>query len=179
MFSRSRAAAIVVLACGAAAIPVALAAAAGRAHAAGLASCTSSNTRVWLGDGGGGGTAGRTYYPLEFSNVGHSSCTLNGYPGVSAWASGGKQAGVAATRNGAAQGSVILASGATVHALISIADWGALCSKPVDALGLKVYPPGQTVAQTLQFPLQVCASRSVLATGPIRPGVGIPGYTTS
>jgi hypothetical protein len=179
MLSRFRAVAVLAFACGAALLPATLAGATSRAHAAGVAPCTPANLRVWFGDGEGGGTAGHTYYPIEFSNVGHSSCTLDGYPGVSAWAFNGKQAGVPATRSAASHSTVTITAGGTAHSLLAVADWGAICSKAVNALGLKVYAPGQTVAQSFQFPLQVCASRSVLAVGPVRTGVGIPGYTTS
>jgi hypothetical protein len=168
-----------VLACVALLAPATLAGASARARAAGFSACTTSHLEVWLGDGEGGGTAGRTYYPLEFSNVGRASCTLYGYPGVSAWGLNGKQIGLPATKNGSAHSTVTIASGDTAHALLAIADWGAICAKGVAAYGLKVYPPDQKQAQTFSFPLTVCASRSVLVTGPLRAGVGIPGYTTS
>jgi hypothetical protein len=177
--SRSRSVAVAALACAALLAPIALAGASSRARAAGVAACTSGHLEVWLGDGEGGGTAGRTYYPIEFSNVGHASCTLYGYPGVSAWGLGGKQIGLPATKSGAAHSTVTITPGATAHALLAIADWGAICSKGVSALGLKVYPPDQKLAQTFSFPLTVCASRSVLVSGPLRAGVGIPGYTSS
>ncbi len=175
---RVRVAAAATFVC-AAAIPVAFAGARERAHTASAARCTSSHLAVWLGDGEGGGTAGRTYYPLEFSNIGHASCTLYGYPGVSAWGLGGVQVGVPATKNNTAHGTVTIRTGGTAHAIVAFVDWGALCSTGKKALGLKVYPPGQTRSQTIDFPLTVCASRSVLVTGPVRAGVGIPGYTSS
>ena len=55
--------------------------------------CTGQATAIWLGDGEGGGAAGRVYYPIELSNIGRTSCTLYGYPGVSAWGTGGGQIG--------------------------------------------------------------------------------------
>ena len=176
---RSRGGAALALAFAALLPAVALAGASPLARAGGVAACATSHLEVWLGDGEGGGTAGRTYYPLEFSNVGHASCTLYGYPGVSAWGADGKQLGLPATKNGTAHSTVTIAPGGTAHALLAIADWGAICAKGVAADGLKVYPPDQKAAQTFSFPLTVCASRSVLVSGPIRAGVGIPGYTTS
>jgi hypothetical protein len=149
-----------------------------QAHIA-VAVCATSSTEVWLGNGEGGGTAGRTYYPLEFSNVGHRTCTFYGYPGVSAWGANAKPLGPSAGRNNSAHGTVTLAPGATAHALLAIADWGAICSKAVNASGLSVYPPGQKRAQQIVFPFQTCAKQSVLVTGPLRAGVGIPGYTNS
>ena len=43
-------------------------------------------------------TAGTTFYPLKFVNKSKSSCTLRGYPGVSAVGKKGKQIGNAAKR---------------------------------------------------------------------------------
>lgn len=162
-------------------IPVAAiiaALAAGKAGAS-VPTCAGETTIVWLGDGGGGATAGSTYYPLEFTNATHTTCTLYGYPGVSAWGLGGKQVGPAATRSGGPVATVTLAPGATAHALLRITDWGAECAKGSSALGLKVYVPGQRQWQPIMFPLTVCASRSVLSLAPVRPGVGVPGYTAS
>jgi hypothetical protein len=150
-----------------------------RAHAAAPAPCSFAHTEIWLGDGEGGGAAGHTYYPLEFSNIGHSRCSLYGFPGVSAVGASGKQIGGAAARSGSASGTVTLSPGATAHALLAIADWGAICAKGVNAFGLRIYAPGQHSAQQVQFSLQVCAGPSVLLVGPLRPGVGVPGYTDS
>jgi hypothetical protein len=69
-----------------------------RAVTASAPNCLARNTQVWLGLGLGGGTAGSTFYPLEFSNVGHNACTLTGYPGVAASGSNGMQVGPAASR---------------------------------------------------------------------------------
>lgn len=154
-------------------------ASASRAAAAAAAKCTAADTQTWLGLGVGGGTAGSIYYPLEFSNVGHHACTLSGYPGVSAFGNGGGQIGPAATRNTQNHGTVTLAPGATAHAILRVVDWGALCSKEVVADGLKVYPPGETRSEPVPFSFGACAHRGVLIVGPVRAGVGIPGYTTS
>ena len=148
------------------------------ASAAATPACTPTNTQVWLGLGLGGGTAGSTYYPLEFSNVGHHACTLNGYPGVSA-SKGGSQVGPAATRDQHPHGTVTLAPGATAHVILRIVDWGALCSQEVVADGLKVFPPGQTRSEFVPFSFGACAHHGVLIVEPVRAGVGIPGYTTS
>jgi hypothetical protein len=152
-------------------------AAATRAREAATPPCTASQTQVWLGLGRGGGTAGTVYYPLEFSNVGHLTCALYGYPGVSAYRGALRQVGSPALRDRLSHATVTLAPGATGHALLGIRDWGAICSKPVTATGLKVYPPGQTAAKEIDFTFDACAHRGVLVVGPLRPGTGIPGYT--
>lgn len=149
------------------------------ARAASASTCSFDETEIWLGDGEGGGAAGHSYFPIEFSNVGHSPCTLYGYPGVSAYGSNAQQVGAAATRNVSAHVVVTLAPNGTAHALLGIADAGAVCSTPVEAAGLKVYAPGQHMSQGFEFGLQLCpGARSVLEIGPLRSGVGIPGYTT-
>ena len=172
----------VLIGCGAVALVVAVAGAPGAAgrigSSAAASRCTGSNTRAWLGLGLGGGTAGSIYYPLEFSNVGRHSCTLTGYPGVSAFRDGA-QVGPAASRNGQRHGTVTLSPGATAHAILRIVDWGALCSTEVVADGLRVYPPGQSSYEPIPFSFGACAHRGVLIVGPVRAGVGIPGYTSS
>jgi len=166
------------LAIGAAVVATAsLASAAPRARSAASSPCSASDTQVWLGDGEGGGTAGTTYYPLEFSNIGHRLCTLYGYPGVSAYRGALKQVGSGADRSTSAHSLITLRPNATGHALIGIRDWGALCSKPVVVDGLKVYPPGQRSPKEIGFSFDACAHKGVLVVGPMRAGVGIPGHT--
>jgi hypothetical protein len=173
-WAKRRAFVFVLLAAGGASA----AASAHRATSAAAPGCTPSNTQVWLGLGLGGGTAGSTYYPLEFSNVGRHACTLNGYPGVSA-SRAGAQVGPSATRNRQAHAPVTLAPGATAHAILRIVDWGALCSQEVVADSIKVFPPGQTRSGSVPFSFGACAHRGVLIVGPVHAGVGIPGFTTA
>lgn len=174
---------IAVVVCCMGALVTAAAASAGAsprsAVAASAPRCTTAHLEIWLGLGLGGGTAGSTYYPLEFSNVGHTACTLNGFPGVSAVGSGGGQLGPAASRNGQHHGTGALGPGATAHAILRIVDAGAVCSSPVTASSLKVFPPGATRSESIPFSFSACAHRGVLIVGPVRPGVGIPGFTTS
>lgn len=141
--------------------------------------CKTADLEIWLGLGEGGGTAGSIYYPLEFSNVGNSVCSLNGFPGVSARGNGGGQIGPAASRNGQPHGTVVLGRGATAHAILRVLDAGAVCSSPVTATSLKVFPPGATKAQSIDFSVAACRNKGVLIVGPVRAGVGIPGFTTS
>jgi hypothetical protein len=171
-----------VVACGILAVITAVAGSAGAAaHSAApaAAKCTAQQLEVWLGLGLGGGTAGSTFYPLEFSNVGHHACTLNGFPGVSATGSNGHQIGPAAGRNGQHHATVTLSPGATAHAILRVLDRGAVCSNEVVARALKVFAPGATGSQSVPFSFGACAHRGVLIVGPVRAGVGIPGFTTS
>jgi len=76
--------------------------------------CPTSGLQAWLGLGAGTGPAsgstlatdGGTYFTLEFTNVSHQTCSLYGYPQVSAYAAsevtrgqstGGQSAGTQST----------------------------------------------------------------------------------
>ena len=169
---------VTVATCCAALVSVALASAAAPvAHTATAPACTAANTQIWLGDGEGGGTAGKTYYPLEFSNVGHKACTLYGYPGVSAVSDTGHQVGLPATHDPSTVATITIKAGGTAHDHIAIVDWGAVCATGAAASGLKIYAPGQTQAKQIEFAFTTCAAKSTLIAGPIDAGVGVPGYT--
>ncbi len=148
------------------------------ATAASAPRCTTAHLEIWSGNGEGGGTAGSTYSPIEFSNVGHHACTLNGYPGMAGFKAG-HQVGPAASRNGTPHTTVTLAPGDTAHVILRVVDAGAVCSHPVTTDSLQVFPPGATRAQMIEFPFAACPHTGVLEVGPVHAGVGIPGFTTS
>src|SRR6202020_2832670 len=103
-------------------------------------SCTTSALKVSLGPANG--TAGTTFYPLKFVNTSKTSCTMSGYPGVSAVTSSGKQIGNAAKRIQTKFRTVTLAPGKQQSASIGIVETGnfpAASCKPVTAAGLKVF----------------------------------------
>ena len=72
--------------------------------------CISTHTRVWYGVPGDGAT-GHIFFQLQFSNIGHSTCSFFGYPGVSAVGSHGNQVGQPASHSGTRL-TVTLAPGA-------------------------------------------------------------------
>jgi hypothetical protein len=129
------------------------------APASGTPACTSSDLKVSLGGGAGAGMS-QNHIGLQLKNVGSSSCTLFGYPGVS-WVAGadGHQVGAAALResdnSGGAEQTVTLAPGALASAPLDIVDAAVIppteC-KPVPVRGLRVYPPGQRAAMFLPLP---------------------------
>lgn len=139
------------------------------AAAASAPRCSTSGLVIWLNDQAGGGTAGSVYYKLEFTNLSARACTLVGYPGVSAVNLRGGGVGGGASREVIHKPRpVTLANGATASAVLRIVDAGALPScAPVSAAGLRVYPPGQTRAKVVPFPLQACsrAGKSDLIVG--------------
>ena len=144
---------------------------------AGPAGCATRALRASLGPGGG--AAGSTYYPIEFTNISGSTCSLYGYPGVSfATAAGGSQIGLAATEDPAFPRSLVtLAPGATAHAelqVVNAQNFAASTCHPVAAHWLNVYPPGQTSALFVSLAATACAATSVRILGvqTVQPGQG-------
>ena len=147
--------------------------------------CPTSALKVTVNKAKGSGAAGTSYVPIDFTNVSSHSCDMYGYPGVSfVSAPGGSQLGDAASRQTSfGPENVTLASGAVAHAWLGIADAGnfspSACG-PVTAHWLKVYPPDQYAALSVQFTAQVCAKKitggsTPLTILPVRPAAGTPG----
>jgi hypothetical protein len=163
---------------------VALAASGGTASTAKAATahrCFASNLTVWLGTPGDG-AAGSTFYDLELSNTSGGTCTLFGFPGVSA-DNGGKQLGSAADRDHSRPSTLVtLRPGGTSHVILQITDVGnypkAAC-KPVRAQLLRVYAPGafSSINMPFQGSFGACSRRGpvYLHVTAVLPGTGIPG----
>lgn len=140
------------------------------------------NVSVWVADGQGNGAAGTIYYPLEFTNVSGHTCSMYGFPGVSAISRGGRQLGSPANwESGGSFGTprtVIVRPGATVHAILAYHDAvvGSVsgCDPVNTTVQLRVYPPDQRGATFAFFDLEACshAGPIYLSVGPIKPGVG-------
>jgi hypothetical protein len=92
------------------------------------------------------GAAGSLIIPLMFQNTGTTTCTLQGYPGVSIVGANGVQLGAAAARTGQATPLVSLTPGQSTAAIFRQANPGILNCTPVAAQGFRVYPPNQTTA---------------------------------
>jgi len=152
--------------CAAALAPAAALASPGTQAGAGRTatpSCATSGLDVWL-DTQGKVAPGATYYNLELTNLSGSSCSLYGYPAVSAVTLTGTQLGSGSFPSGGTPHTVTLANGATAHAVLGIAETGdfppSQCH-PVTAAGLQVHPPGQTKSKVVPFPFAACSK-----TGP-------------
>jgi hypothetical protein len=152
--------------------------------AAGASACPSSDLRVSLGSASG--TAGSVYQYIEFKNVSAASCTLYGFPGVSLL--GGRparQIGAAATRAPNSRPSLVtLAPGGMASALMRVTDalnYPAATCHPVASTTLRVYPPNQTVPQTVPYASTGCGASSVklLQINAVQPGTGNPPGATS
>jgi len=133
--------------------------------------CATSALKISLGPANG--TAGTTFYPLKFVNTSKTSCTLTGYPGVSAVTSSGKQIGNSASRSGGKFRTVTLAPGKQQSSSIGIVDTGnfspSACA-PVTAAGLKIFPPNQSKSVTIKKKFSTCSSTSTtsLSVKPIK-----------
>jgi len=133
---------------------------------------------VWVAADQGNGAAGTIFYPLEFTNLSGHTCSLYGFPGVSAIDRHGRQLGSPAGWESQTPHTVILAPGATAHAVLAYHNavvGAAPGCHPVDtAFDLLVYPPDQRTAGHAFFSLTVCSHTGpvYLNVGPIQGGTG-------
>ena len=161
--------------------------AAARVASAAIPACTAAlgqqgNVSAWVADGQGNGAAGTIYYPLEFTNLSGHTCSMHGFPGVSAIGRGGQQLGSPANwESGGGFGTprtVNVAPGATVHAILAYHDVAVSTESGCDPVNttfeLRVYPPDERGATFAFFDLEACshAGPIYLSVGPIKPGVG-------
>jgi hypothetical protein len=134
---------------------------------------------VWVAADQGNGAAGTIFYPLEFTNLSGHTCSLYGFPGVSAIDRHARQLGSpAGWESQTPPHTVVLAPGATAHAVLAYhnAVIGAApgCDPVNTASGLLVYPPDQRTAGHAFFSLTVCSHKGpvYLNVGPIQGGAG-------
>jgi hypothetical protein len=149
-----------------------------------VAMCRTGGLRISVDSTQADGAAGSTYYPIDFTNTAAAACTLDGYPGVSfvaATDSSGHQIGAAAQRNPEfGPDRVRLEPGGEAHAWLQVGAAGnypdSTC-QPVTALGLRVYPPGETQAGYVRQDIPACASATaqLLTIMPVRVGKGRAG----
>jgi hypothetical protein len=94
---------------------------------------------------------------------------------------GGSQIGAAAARNsGFSPVPVTLASHATAHAWLQVAEAGnypASSCHVANANWLKIYPPGNTAAAYVSHAFQTCSSAKVvtMTIDPVRAGAAVQG----
>jgi hypothetical protein len=152
----------------------------------GTAACATGNLKASVVSSAGGAAAGSTYYPMNLTNAGSSSCSLFGYPGVS-WVSGpsGSQIGQPATRNPVlTPATVVLAPGQTAHVTLQVVDaqnYDKSSCQPVTAHWLKIFPPGQFTALYVKFSALTCSAKlpgklgSPLTVDAVKAGQGKAG----
>ncbi len=152
----------------------------------GTAACATGNLKATVVTSAGGAAAGSTYYPVNLTNSGSSSCYLFGYPGVS-WVTGpsGTQIGQPATRNPVLTPvTVVLAPGQTAHVTLQVVDaqnYDKSSCQPVTAHWLKIFPPGQFTALYVKFSALTCSAKlpsklgSPLSVDAVKGGQGKAG----
>ena len=157
----------------------ALAADTSHAAPAAVRACTAEDLGAWVAVTQVNGTAGSSYWPLQFTNLSRHSCAMRGFPGVSAVDRNGHQLGSPAGRDHVIPArTVVLAPGATAHTLLRYGDVTVAtapgCHPTVRTFELRIYPPGQHRATYAVFDLQACSHAGPVYLGiePVRPGVG-------
>jgi uncharacterized protein DUF4232 len=136
-------------------------------HARATAGCPTSALDVWLNTDGNG-AAGSIYYKLELTNLSGNTCTVFGYPGVSAVNLSGGQLGAAASRDTTSTPrSVTLRSGHTAKVMLRIVEalnFPTSACHPTTAAGVRVYPPNNTSSRFVPFPFDACTTGPVYLT---------------
>jgi hypothetical protein len=173
-----RRAAVTLAIAGATALSLTAASATTARPAAAIHRCHTPQLTAWIGEPGDG-AAGSAFYELQLSNVSTSTCSLFGFPGVSAVNGSGHQLGRAAGRDSSfAATTQVLAPGATVHAVLRIVSPGVLGCPTATATELKVFPPNTRAALLVPFRFTTCTgSNPNLVIRVVRHGAGIPGYS--
>ena len=129
-----------------------------------ISSCQTSDLTLTLGPGDG--AAGHEYFALKFTNTGTTTCTLNGYPGVSfVTGTAGQQLGAPAQRatNAPAVG-ITLQPGSAGVATIGVTqalNYEATTCQPTPVTGFRVYPPNETASAFVAYAGTGCASSAV------------------
>jgi hypothetical protein len=174
-FRRTAAAAAAVIALGAGGAAWAVSSASASTTASSISKCSAGDLAVSVDADSADGTAGTTFFNLEFTNISHSTCALFGFPGVSAVNGNGKQLGNAARRtNNVAYTDVLLAPDHTAHGQLGytdiIVDKGC---KPTTSFELKVFAPNDTVAKHAFFPISTCTTgQADLTVSRVEAGAG-------
>ena len=167
--------------------------------------CPTSGLAAWLGLGAASaataarpGSAGppgaypghETYYTLEFTNVSDRTCSLFGYPEVSAFRDSpvagdpiaGPIGGTAIRDTSVRPKPVMLEPGATAHAVLRVAsDTKPAGCAEVTAEELRITLPRQARPSFVATHIPVCSQRghATLSVQAIQARPGIPGYSVT
>jgi hypothetical protein len=121
------------------------------------------------------------YYTLEFINISHRTCVLEGYPSVDAY-TGTRQIGSPATLDTAvAPRTVTLAPGGTAHTTLrytGTGQFGQAACRQVTAPWLRVYPTRQDWSVLVRWHIPACSRQGphFLSVQAIQPRSGGPGF---
>jgi hypothetical protein len=146
---------------------------------AAVRACTAADLGAWVAVTQGNGAAGSIFYPLQFTNLSRHACAMRGFPGVSAVDRHGHQLGGPASRDHAIPiRAVVLAPGATAHAILRYSDVAVTtspgCHPTFSTFELRIYPPDQFHATYAAFGLEACSHAGPVYLGiePVQTGVG-------
>jgi len=155
--------------------------------------CATSGLEAWLGLAETPGSTsvtgtgdrlqpGGTYYTLEFTNVSARTCSLYGYPEVSAYADERTQIGSAAAHDTSVRPQpVTLAPGQTAHSVLRVTSTETFeptsCAQ-VTAPELRVMLPDQDRPAFVPIHLSACSKKGprFLSVQAIQPRFGVPGF---
>jgi Protein of unknown function (DUF4232) len=149
--------------------------------AATVAGCTAAALGVWAAESQSNGAAGTIYYPLQFTNISSHTCTLRGYPGVSALAQQGTQLGNSAAWGGIGSipvRTITLAPGQTGHSVLAYGDAQVgSTTQTAYAARLRIYPPNQSTPTYAFWSLKGITVTGVtyLRVSPVEAGLGLIG----
>ncbi len=148
--------------------------------------CVTTGLRISVGPGeeeaavAQSGSAGAipaiTAYTVDFTNVSGAPCALSGYPEIAVYeadAAGTVIGGGAGHLSSVGARRVLLAPGQTAYAFLDAWTAAPRC-RLVRAAGLRVIPPGESVARYIPHPLATCAAggRASLRVNAVQPGPG-------
>jgi hypothetical protein len=145
--------------------------------------CAAAQLVAWVGIPGDA-AAGSVRYQLELSNVSHSTCTLFGFPGVSADGPHGGQLGSAAVRDHSHSSALLtLRRGATAHMELTITDvanFSASSCHPRRADSLRVYPPNDRRSLVVPLSFRACGRHGpkYLSVSTAIGGTGVPLFSS-
>jgi hypothetical protein len=160
--------------------------------------CPTSGLEAWLGLGAAsaataarpgsadppGAYPGHETYTLEFTNVSNRTCSLFGYPEVSAYrdspVAGGPIGGTAIRDTSVRPKPVMLEPGATAHAVLRVAgDTKPPGCTEVTAEELRITLPRQARPSFVAAHIPVCSQRgnATLTVQAIQARPGIPGHS--
>jgi hypothetical protein len=130
-----------------------------------------------------GGAVGNTYYTLQLTNTGSDTCSLSGYPAVSAITRAGRQLGSPAGHGlMTVDPRVTLAPGATAHTTLvyhgGLVSAGGGCGPVEKAFELRVGMAGQKFPAYAAFGSRSCSRAGhvyLTITESIRAGAGTTG----
>ena len=121
-----------------------------------VATCRTSALSLTAGPTNG--AAGSLYTSFSLTNTTGTSCSMQGFPGVSLLDDAGVIVGQPATRDSSVGSSVRLGPGQRAQFILRAGTATRTgCNVPRPSTQINVYPPGQTVALRIPFATGSCA----------------------